>query len=314
VVLPPTGLLPEVGDVRLFARAANAVVEINFAASWIVASPIPILRSSGPVTFGVTATGAYVRPIDAVPGYFVPDVGAARELTGALADAAVLPGPDSESVWIEESRADHLTGLRAVYVPTAAVTSTLLPVPAADGPFWGPPQPDGSGYALLSGGHGSFDLRPDGAHRLPDDLPSGTVLAAGSDRLLVASCSPPRLRSCPVSLIRLPDGARTRLGSLPVTAALPTGAISSDAALVYQAPVPGQLDVRLLDLRTGRFRGQPVAVDPDTEPGSAVFSPDGRWAFVVSAGGTLTALDARTGVAQRIHADLPHLYQLAVRS
>lgn len=307
--------LPHLGDVQLFARAASAVIEINFAAGWVVGTPIPALRSSGPATFGVTDTGAYVRPIDAVPGYFVRSGAPALELTGSLADAAVLPGPDPESVWVEESRAGRLTALRGVHMPAGTRTSATLTAPAGGGPYPGPPQSDGSGFVLVAGAHGTFDLRPDGAHRLPVDLLSSTVLASGGDRLLVAGCSPSQRRACPVWLIRLPDGARTRLGSLPLTASLPPGVIAPDArsALIYQPAARGQVAAQLIDLGTGRPSGSAVPVDASTQPGTAAYSADGRWVFLVGSGGTLVVVDARTGAAQRIAAGLPVAYQLAVR-
>lgn len=316
VVLTPTGPRPDVGSVRLFARAVDAVVEFNFSAGWIVSSPLPVLLSSGPVTFGLTSTGSFVRPDDAVPGYFVPAADQARPLTGTLAATAVLPGPAPGVVWTEQSAGNRLTGLRAVSVPAGARMPGALRVPAAAGKVWGPPMPDGSGYALITGRAGTFDLRPHGAHRLPIDLLHDTLLASGGNRLLVSTCAQPRPRRCPVSLIRLPAGPRTELpGLLPVSAALPAGAISADgrSALVYQITPGGERTVRLLDLRTGRLRGAAVPVDVEVQAQACAFSPDGRWAFVVSVGGTLTALDTRTGVARRIHADLPHLYQLAVR-
>jgi hypothetical protein len=47
-------------------------------------------------------------------------------------------------------------------------------------------------------------------------------------------------------------------------------------------------------------------------PGAAVFSPDGRWAFVV-AGGALVVLDVQSGGQQALDVTLPYVYQLAVR-
>jgi hypothetical protein len=310
-----TVALPDVGPVQLFVRAANAVVHLDFAGGTVTTTAVPALLSTGPVTFGVTETGAFVRPIDAVPGYFVPDGGAARELTGVLANAAVLPGPDSESVWIPEFSHNRLRGVREVYVPTSAVTSRFLPIPARVGRLWGNPQPDGSGYVLVSGEHGTFDLRPGGARRLPDALLHGTVLASGDDRLLVASCLSPRLQRCPVSLVHLSDGRLSRAGRALAVSGLMAGVIAPDArsALIYQPSTPGQLTARLFDLGTGRVLGAPVPVDPDVQPGSAVYSADGRWAFLAGVSGTLVAVNARTGDARRVEAGLPVVYQLAVR-
>jgi hypothetical protein len=310
-----TAALPDVGPVQLFARAAEAVVQIDFAADRVITTAMPALRSSGPVTFGATATGAYVRPFDAVPGYFVPDGAPARDLTGELASAAVLPGPDSESVWVEESTGDTLLGFRAVYVPTAAVTSSFLPVPAAVGRIGAPAQSDGSGYLLINGAGGTFDLRPDGAHRLPEVLRHATILASGDGRLLVASCPSPQLQRCPISLVRLPDGRLSRIGRAPAVAGMLPGVIAPDGrtAAVYQPAGAGRLAARVLDLETGRFRGAAVPVGSGVQPGSAVYSSDGRWLFLVGTHGKLIAVNARTGEARGIDAGLPTVYQLAVR-
>jgi hypothetical protein len=177
--------------------------------------------------------------------------------------------------------------------------------------------PDGSGYLLASAARGSFDVRPDGAHRLPVDLAAGTVLASGDGRLLVATCAPRTPRACPARLLRLPDGHRlVSLHRLTAMAAQPAGVISPGGrtALLYQADASGLPELRLLDLITGRFRGAAIAVDPDVQTGALAYAPDGRWAFAVGAGGGLTAIDVRTGAAKPIRAGLPRLYQVAVRA
>ena len=309
--------LPDLGDVQLFVRADGAVAELNFAAGWIRANAVPALQVSGPVTFGVTADGAFVRPAAGAPGYYVPDVGPVRPLGGALADATVLPAPDPGDVWTIGYRTDWMANLHLVRVLTGSRTGQLLLVPPRVGVMVQHPLPDGSGYLLATGSGGSFDVRPDGAHRLPADLASSTVLASGSDRLLVATCAPRSPRACPAKLLRLPDGHRLASpGRLTATAAQPAGVISPDGrtALVYQATAAGLPEVRLLDLATGRFRGAAIAVDPDVQPGALAYAPDGRWAFAVSAGGRLTAINVATGLAQPIQVNLPHLYQVTARA
>jgi hypothetical protein len=317
VVLPPAGPLPDVGDVQLFARAGDAVVEVNFGADRIVSTPVPELQLTGAVTFGATSGGAFVRPVSGAPGYYVPDAGTARPLGGALANATVLPAPDPDEVWTIGYRTDWLADLHLVRVLTGSGTGQVLRVPSRVGAMISHPMPDGAGYLLATGTGGSYDVRPDGAHRLPVNLVASTVLADGGGRLLVAACAPGSPRTCPAQLLRLPDGRR--LGPprhLTATAAQPAGVIAPDGrtALVYQAAATGPPQLRLLDLATGHFRGAPIAVDPDVQPGALAYAPDGRWAFAVSAGGRLTAIDVRTGAAQTVRAGLPHLYQLAVRA
>lgn len=303
--------LPRLGNVQLFVRAANAVLQLDFAAGTTTSTPLPVLQSTGPVTFLATSTGVLVRPLDAVAGYFVPDGQPARALTGPLATAAVLPGPDRDSVWAEQDAA----GLLQVYVPTAA-PGRVLPLPNDLGPLWGSPLADGSGYVLLSGAKGTVDVRPDGAHRLPAVLATGTVLAAGADRLLVATCSTwPAPRRCPVELVRLPDGLVQPLGRPLYDLNQSSGVVAPDhaSALIYQPGVDGQTNAELVALPSGAAIGAPVNVDANVLAGSVSFSSDGRWAFLAGADGALVVLDARTGARQRVDVELPYVYQVAVR-
>jgi hypothetical protein len=292
-------------------------VELDFAAGWIRSAPLPPLQVTGPVMFGATAAGAFVRPASGAPGYYVPAAGAARPLGGALADATVVPAPDPDHVWAIGYGTNWAASLRLVAVRTGSRTGQVLRVPRRIGALVEHPMPDGSGYLLAAGSGGSYDVRPDGAHRLPVDLAASTVLASGGGRLLVATCAPRSPRTCPARLLRLPDGHRlASFARLTATAAQPAGVIAPDGrtALMYQAAASGLPEVRLLDLATGRFRGTAIAVDPDVQTGALVYAPEGRWAFAVRAGGGLTAIDARSGAAIPIRAGLPRLYQLAVRA
>jgi hypothetical protein len=313
-VLPVPGPLPDVGDLRLFARAGDAVIELDFGTGQIRSTPVPGLQLTGAVTFGATTAGVFVRPAAGAPGYYVPDLGPARALAGALADATVLPAPDPNEVWTIDYRTDWLTDLQLVRVRTGSPTAQLLRVPRRVGVMPRPPAPDGSGYVLATGTGGSFDVRPGGAYRLPVDLAASTILASGSDRLLVAGCAPRSPRACPAQLLALPAGHRlAALAGLTATAAQPAGVISPDrrTALIYQAGASGLPQARLLDLTTGRPRGAAVAVDPGVQPGALAYSPDGRWAFAIGTAGKLIAIDVRTGAARRVDGQLPFLYQLA---
>lgn len=304
------------GDFELFARVPNAVLRIDFAAGWMLSTPIPVLASDGPVTFLATSHGALVRPIDAVPGYLVPDDAPAHELDRMLASAAVLPGPNRDQVWIERYAGDRLTGMELVDVGTAAQVGPLLPMPTGAGQSWGAPVTDGSGYVLVSTERGLFDVRPDGAHRLPAAVARATMLAAGSDRLLVVECAWPDVTRCRALLVRLPSGLTRPVGVLADDRFDSVGAISPNgsAALVYQPAAPGQVSARLLDLATGSFRGAPIHVDPDVSAQGAVFSPDSRWLFLVAGSGSLVAVDVATGSVHGMGVPLPNVLQLAVRA
>lgn len=309
-----TVALPDIGDVQLFVRAEGAVAEVNFAAGWIRSTPVPTLQVTGAVTFGVTTSGAFVRPAAGAPGYFVPDSGPTRLLGGALTDATVLPGPDPDDVWTLGYRADWAANLRLVRVLSGSPTGEVLRVPRRVGALVQHPLPDGSGFLLATGASASYDVRPGRAYRLPVDLAASTVLASGGGRLLVATCAPRSPRTCPAQLLRLPDGHRLgSLDGLTATAAQPAGVIAPDGrtALLYQATASGLPEARLLDLATGRFRGAAIPVDTDVQTGALAYAPDGRWAFAVTTGGRLTAINVRTGATLRIDVGLPRLEQLA---
>lgn len=304
------------GRFDLFARAPNAVLRIDFAAGGIVSTPIPALDSSGPVTFLASSGGAVVRPLDEVPGYLVPDGRPATELDGLLATAAALPGPSPDQVWVGYYTANRLTAMALIDIHTGVQIGQRLQLPTGAGLPWGSAYSDGSGYLLTQTARGLYDLRPDGVHRLPAAAANGTVLATGSDRLLVAGCVWPDEARCRASLVRLPSGLTTPVGTLAGGSSLPAGVISPDCrtALVYQPAVPGQLSARLLDLTTGTFRGGPLPVDPEVSTQGAVYSPDGRWLFVVVATDTLVALDVATGSVHGLGTALPNVLQLAIRT
>ncbi len=308
--------LPAFGEhVELYARADGAVADIDLAAGSMLLTHLYPLRSSGPVSFVATSAGALVRPLDFVPGYLVRSGRIVRQLGGALDGGTVLPGPSPDKVWAEH-RDVHgaLDGVQLVDARTGAL-GRVLRWPAGAAAPRGFPQPDGTGYVLVRTAQYVYDLRPDGAHRLPVDPVRGIVLAAGGGRLLVVQCPAGRLYNCPATVVRLPDGTSRRLPTnLAVTEAGSEGVISPDGhtALVYQ---PGQLGrpvARLLDLDTGTFHGTPVVSDPQNQMGSAAFAPDGRWVFLPGTGGRLLAVDAGTGTAHTIVSGLPTLYQLAV--
>ena len=77
---------------ELFALGDNSVTQIQFAAGRITTTYFTPLQSTGPVFLVVGADRAVVKPLDAVPGYVVPDTGPVRELPGLLT-APVRPSP-----------------------------------------------------------------------------------------------------------------------------------------------------------------------------------------------------------------------------
>lgn len=307
------GWRPWIAEYRIFARAADSVVQIDYSTLRVTATPIPALPV-GTVTFLATADGVLVRPSTGA-GYYVPDNKPAERAVGVMA-ADTLPGPTPGQFWQPVYAHGQLTDLRLLSADGSIRTTMRLP--HGLGQFFGPLASDGSGYVLATTSRGWYDLRPHGSRLVPNRAPAlAQVLAAGSNRLIV--CTPPHVpeRRCRASVVRLASGRLpTPLGTLTLPASQLTGPVAPDArtALVYQPSGPGQLVAQLLDLDTGRFLGDPVAVDPDTESGAAVYTPDGHWVFLVGRGGRLLALDARTGRLQGLGLRLPYLYQLLARS
>jgi hypothetical protein len=72
------------------------VARIDFAHGRITTTAVPALRSGGPVSFLVGPDRVVIRPLEAVPGYGVPDGEAATEMTAnsPQGSGAARPGPD----------------------------------------------------------------------------------------------------------------------------------------------------------------------------------------------------------------------------
>jgi hypothetical protein len=68
-------------------------------------------------------------------------------------------------------------------------------------------------------------------------------------------------------------------------------------------------------LRTGATRdlGIPLADAGISAQGEMIWSPDGRWLFVVTAAGKILAVDPRSGRAESLGVRLPRVSQLAIR-
>ena len=75
----------------------------------------------------------------------------------------------------------------------------------------------------------------------------------------------------------------------------------------------GVLTVHLINLRTGANRDLRIPLGADLSGQSMAWSPDSRWLFVAAANGTLVAVDASTGRAERLQARLSAVEQIAIR-
>lgn len=181
---------------ELFARGDDAVVRVQLAAGRVTRTPVPRLRSTGPVSFLVGPRTAIIAPIDNVPRYEVPD-GAAARPASASTEGPIFPGPDTTHVWLpnNDESALLLSGLESgvpaqpvIRVPQgSSVLSTV---------------PDGAGYVLFTSADGTYDARPDGLHRIT----TGAVLAVGPTGWLTRDCAAPA--RCAATYVERASGAR----------------------------------------------------------------------------------------------------------
>jgi hypothetical protein len=290
---------------ELFALGDSSVTQIQLAAGRITTTYFSPLQNSGPVFFVVGADRAIVKPLDTVPGYVVPDTGPLRELSARLRQGVpALPASNPNQVWVGPEddgplvmTLTDLDGSRVLAtapMPTGAVT-----VDATD---------DGAGYPLFRGVGGFYVARPDGLERIT----TGLVVATGRSGWLANECDDQG--GCrTVSIDRATGGRRAILSGIDGNG--PPGALSPDgttAALAVGVP-NGGTTLRLADLVTGA--DHEVDVHPAMGSGrTMVWSPDGRWLFVVDEAGHLHAVESRTRQVSALPGPVPMLRQLAIRT
>ena len=164
---------------------------------------------------------------------------------------------------------------------------------------------------LLSGVGETDDVWPGGSRQI-----GGMLAAVGPTRWLTVNCVRPH--RCADVLINPVTGARRQLGGPPVasvSAAAP-GVIAPDGATaaVFRVTASEQVTLHLVDLATGADQRIAVPLAAGSAgPGQLAWSPDGRWLFVVTAHGRLTAVNAGTLHAEALGVRLPWLSQIAIR-
>lgn len=287
---------------QLYGRGPGVVVRLDLARGRITTTAVPALLSSGPVSFLAGPDRVVVRPLDAVPGYVVPDGGPAVKATNDFdRGGPMLPGPDPASVWVsdEEGRAVFLIRF------DGRRTGVALAVPPGVRGF---AEPDGAGYPLVAATGGVYSLRPGGVRRIT----TGELVAVGPAHWLVRECDA-RLR-CGTVLIEQRTGARRAVRPGLDETAVGDGLISPDGTMAaVRVTAPGDVPrVRLLDLRSGRAVALDLPADPAPLTQRLVWSPDGRWLFV-AAEGHLHAVEAETARIRGLGVALPETDQLALR-
>ena len=307
----PPGLLPGASDWELLGYGTSSVVRFRPGSGRVVVTPVSGLASGGPLFFLTTATAAIIRPLDPVTGYAVPDGQPATELTGLLAQGGpALPGPDAGHLWIATGDTpDSSFVLVDAAGRSAGQRITLPPADQSSSP-----QPDGTGYLLISDVGGTYLARP-GRRQL---VTVGTVLATGPTTFLVYECD--RHGTCSTQAIDRHTGRRRAIPHLPAPSpSQPSGPISADgqhAAILEAtgAPTAASLRPHLVNLVTGRDRTVLLDVDPSGPLSSTLaFSPDGHYLLVDTGDGQIAAVDTRTGHITRLPLPIPSLTALAVR-
>jgi hypothetical protein len=320
---------------ELFARGPDDLLRIELARGRIIQTYVPPLDTASPdVALVIGSRSVVIRPSDLVPGYFIPDGGQARPLTGLLADGGpIVPGPaGSQAAWVTSG------------APTSPVLSLVTLAGHRSGPSInfqpGAPQlpstavTDGRGDVLVTDGHFSgYDAGPGWLRPVP-----GTVVAVGPATWLTDVCDA-QYRHCRDEVVDAITGSRrvvpgpAAFGASYIYSWPPTGVISADGSIAAVAGNGrnGLVTVLLIDLRTGAIRDLNLALGAGDRgvvadaPGgnlplggaaseeSMAWSPDGRWLFVVASGGKLLAIDPRTGRAQSLGVRLPAVDQVAIR-
>jgi hypothetical protein len=295
-------------DWELFGQGPGVVVRIQLALGRVTKTPVPDLRSSGPVSFVVGADRALIDPLDEVPGYVVADGKKATELPAAIGQAgSLLPGPDSHHFWKQSGDSVHPvlsligldgspSGVKIAVPPTAAVGFS-----------------DGAGGMVMYGIGGMYDLGPDGAHRIT----SGTLLAVGPTRWLTAECDD--RYHCTTVVIDRSSDARETLETPVGNYQQDVGRISPDggtSAMLVSDAASGSASIHLLNLSTGADRSTGLTIGSDLSFGGGTFvwSPDGRWLFVTDGSGDLAAVDRSSGKITDLGVQVGEIDQLAFRS
>ncbi len=294
---------------ELFALQQRALVWLQFASGRVTRTTLPPPEGDGIVSVVPAPAAVLIRPLDNVPGYLVPDGQPARQLTGFLARGALLlPGPGPAEVWdIGATGPISLVGINGKL--------QVAHLAAAPGQF--PPQSamaDGRGNVLILDNSGQlYDagnglLRPVGA----------LVVAVGPRNWLGQNCG--QGDSCHDVVINAATGAsRVLPGSPPAVVNLPwpeqAGAVSPDgstAAVIAQGP-DNDTVLELVNLGSGAVTPVAVPVPAAASSQTIAWSPDSRWLFVVTAHGTLAAVDVRTGQVHDLGLGLSGLSQIVIR-
>lgn len=296
-------LLGESGSWVLYARAADRLLRIQPGIGRVTTTPVPVLQSTGAITFLLGDKRAIIRPLDYVAGYSVPDGSQPALLNGALGSGGlVLPGPDDHHFWVQDASNDRMTLVDENGRPSA----TSIPV-KLDG-AWPYPSTDGAGYVMVND-HGTYDVTPHSRHRIS----SGWPVAVSAHRWLVTDC--PSKSGCHNVVVNPATGARRVLPGPAADNVFIPGAIAPDGSAAAVVRMTGErLTLHLIDLISGVDRTLDVPLANTSYDGAIAWSPDSRWLFAAAANGWLAVIDPISGNTRSLGIDLPPIIQVAVRS
>ena len=289
---------------ELLGYGPYRAVRVQLAQGRVTQTVVPGLGSTGPFSFVAGPSQVIIRPWDFEPGYLVADGQPARPLPGVLGQGGqTLPGPRPGEVWVQ-TRPRSLTLIRL----DGGRTGVSIRLPAGG---WWLASPNGRGYVLLSGAGEIYDVWPGGSRRL-----GGMLAAVGPTRWLTVTCDRPH--RCADVLIDPATGTQWRLGGPPVASvsAASPGVITPDGATaaVFRVTASGQVTLHLVNLVSGADQRIAVPLSQDAaRPGTLAWSPDGRWLFVITAHGSLAAVNASTLQPESLGVRLPWLSQIATR-
>jgi hypothetical protein len=304
---------------ELVGRGDGFVVRIQLARGLLTRTAVPILDSSGPVSFYAGPAEVIVRPLDAVTGYLVPDRQPAQDAPGDLSHGGpMLAGPDPGHVWVPVGEGDHAT--MTLVGMDGRPTRTFVPLPTDLNGFT---SSDQAGYLLFTGTGGVYDTRPTGVSDAGTEpqggvrrVTAGALLAAGPTRWLTLECDD--RGSCTTVVTDRRTGHRRNLGHrAALHGAMEGGVIAPDgsyAAVLRPDSQSGEVNVRLVSLTSGTEHAVAAPLDQQTiQAGTIVWSPDSRWLFVAGAHGELSAVDPRTSTVRGLGVQVPPVIQLAIR-
>ncbi len=289
---------------QLFGLGPGALVRVELAAGRITTTGFPAIESSGPVSLVVGVDRAIIRPLDAVPTYFVVDGSPAAPLRGTLDQASViLPGPDLEHIWRQIGDSNPPTLGLATLDGTLVGGRFSTPTNAES-----PLGPDGAGYFYFIGVGGVYDVRDGKLNRVTN----GSAIAIGPSRWVAVECDD--AYRCSTVTIDIGTGVRRVIGG-PRSPNVPFGSVSPDGsvAATYQVGAGGGISLQLLGLRSGQARFVDVKINQDLNDGTAVWAPDSSRLFVVDAGNNIQVVDPATGRVRPLGLRLPPVSQLAIR-